>query len=245
MGVVPHALLRFIAREGIGTLRRPSRLRKLLRPDRWAWWARYLTLRARVGERWEHVGGVARRRYESYDDYLTHQRAKLSDLDLAAYDQQFRRLLRERLPGEWRATSVLCLGARIGTEVKAFRDLGAFAVGVDLNPGPGNRLVLHGDFHDLQFADGSVDAVYSNSLDHAYDLDLVLAEVRRVLRPGGRLVLEIVDGQTEGSNPGFYEATAWTSSDDVVAAVLRHGFTAATRGRFDAPWGGIQVVFAA
>ena len=48
--------------------------------------------------------------------------------------------------------TVLCLAARIGTEVKAFLDLGCFAIGIDLNPGTDNRYVVHGDFHDLQFA---------------------------------------------------------------------------------------------
>ena len=51
------------------------------------------------------------------------------------------------------------VGARIGTEVKAFLDLGAVAIGIDLNPGENNRYVVYGDFHDLQFASGSIDVV--------------------------------------------------------------------------------------
>ena len=37
-------------------------------------------------------------------------------------------------------------------EVRAFLDHGAFAVGIDLNPGRDNRYVMVGDFHQLQFA---------------------------------------------------------------------------------------------
>jgi hypothetical protein len=46
----------------------------------------------------------------------------------------------------------------------------AFSVGIDLNPGPRNGYVLHGDFHNIIFADASIDAVYTNALDHSFDL---------------------------------------------------------------------------
>lgn len=45
------------------------------------------------------------------------------------------------------------------------------------------------DGRTLPFADGSVDALYSsNVLEHVADLDSLLADMRRVLRPGGRAV---------------------------------------------------------
>ncbi|MEV0535736.1 methyltransferase domain-containing protein [Kitasatospora sp. NPDC050463] len=47
-----------------------------------------------------------------------------------------------------------------------------------------------GDYHDLEFPDGSFDGVYSmETLVHAYDPERALAEFHRVLRPGGRLVV--------------------------------------------------------
>lgn len=56
------------------------------------------------------------------------------------------------------------------------------------------------DAHDLRFLDGSFDTVsVSNSLHHFADPAPVLAEMRRVLRPGGHLVVNEMyrDGQSD------------------------------------------------
>jgi SAM-dependent methyltransferase len=79
------------------------------------------------------------------------------------------------------------LGARFGTEVKAFHDLGSFAVGIDVRTGERNKFVLQGDFHDIQFPAATVDIVFTNSLDHAFDFEKVIQEIRRVLKPSGTL----------------------------------------------------------
>jgi ubiquinone/menaquinone biosynthesis C-methylase UbiE len=47
---------------------------------------------------------------------------------------------------------------------------------------------LRGDAMRLPFGDASFDVVYGCSILHHLDPELALAEVRRVLRPGGRLV---------------------------------------------------------
>src|SRR2546421_4076105 len=154
------------------------------------------------GRRWKlrsswrqaEVGGAFRQRaFSSYEAYVARQKRKLARIDLSRYDVNYREILRGRLeelriirPG----MSVLCLAARIGTEVKSFLDLGCFAVGIDLNPGRENRYVLHGDFHDLQFAAGSIDVAFTNSLDHVFAVDRLIAEVARVLKPGGLFLLE-------------------------------------------------------
>lgn len=201
----------------------------------------------KFGERWKTEDEAFQKRdYDSYDDYLEHQKAKLETHEFGEYDEKFRRALRERLSSfdlEWQRCSVLCLGARIGSEVKAFLDLGAFAVGIDLNPGKDNRYVVHGDFHDLQYAPNSVDVVYTNSLDHAFDVNRLAAEVLRVLRPGGLFILEAVQGRDQEINPGFFESFFWKNIDELVRVFEHAGFTASQKTPITNPWPGEQICF--
>ncbi len=181
------------------------------------------------GSRWQRTtdSGLAQRRYGTYEDYLEHQAEKL-DLIHARREvkdqgelEEFLRRFRTcpELAGKRNA---LCLGARLGTEVKALQQLGLFALGIDLNPGPANPYVAYGDFHHLAFADNSVDVVYTNALDHVFDLERVIAEVSRVLAPAGVFVLDLLPGYEEGFTPGEYESTHWPTKavllDKVAAA---------------------------
>lgn len=239
-----------VARELGETARRPQRLGKLF--SREAWRRR----RARqevlsLGELpWRRVNdgeALKARSYGSYEQYLEHQRGKLSLLDLSGYDRDYYEVLRARLgqlDWDWNRCRVLCLAARIGTEVRSFISHGAFAVGIDLNPGADNKYVVTGDFHDLQYAPGSVDVVFSNSLDHAYQIEQVLSEVRRVLAPTGHLIIEAMHGSEEGHEPKSFEALWWKSIDDLVAVFQREGFLLQSRHSFEQPWPGEQLVLA-
>jgi SAM-dependent methyltransferase len=201
----------------------------------------------KFGERWQSQGEAFQRRsYNSYEDYLEHQKAKLETHEFGRYDEEFREALRERLTSlglEWRGRSVLCLGARLGSEVKAFLDLGAFAVGIDLNPGKGNRYVMHGDFHDLQFPPDSIDVVYTNSLDHAFDIERIAQEVRKVLKANGLFLVEAVQGRDQGINPGFFESFFWKNIDELVRLFENAGFAVAGRKPIAHPWPGEQIRF--
>src|ERR1700752_401354 len=112
--------------------------------------------------RWSVDTDLRRREYASYDDYVAHQRSKLATIKNPKRKREvLLNGLRERLgphPENTRGTSVICLGARYGAECEAFIERGAFAVGVDLNPGPSNRFVVTGDFHAMQYADASIDS---------------------------------------------------------------------------------------
>ncbi len=167
-------------------------------------------------------GGVRKRDYVSYEQYLSHQRAKLAlKRDrIAQHDREFEHVLHDRLQRSGiplQGTNVLCLGARLGGEVRAFQRLGAFAVGIDIEPGEKNPYVLHGDFHHLQFATQSVDVIYCNALDHAFDLTQIASEVDRVLKPDGTLILEL-----SCEKPTDFESIDTSDSTPILAPFRRY-----------------------
>jgi SAM-dependent methyltransferase len=187
------------------------------------------------------------RTYDKYEDYLRHQRSKLDrfllDWDnswLKEYDQKYYLVLKERLTPHItsRGTSVLCLAARLGTEVRSFLDLGCFAIGIDLNPGKENKYVVCGDFHDLQFSDDSIDIVFTNSFDHALKPDKIVSETQRVLKLNGKFFLEVSLGEKQGEEPGDYEVFFWPEIEDVIAFVERCGLRLVHREEIRKPFAG-------
>lgn len=91
-------------------------------------------------------------------------------------------------PGE---REVLCVGCRDRRELDEIEQrTGRPALGLDLfSSDP--RIVV-GDFHQLPFAEGRFAALYScHSLEHAFDRGQALAELSRVLQPGGLWAIEV------------------------------------------------------
>jgi SAM-dependent methyltransferase len=174
-------------------------------------------------------GGLRKRDYASYDEYVTHQKLKLEEMvkmkggfsNFDIFDFRIKFYVRFRhlpllLPRDAR---ILCCGARQGTEVEVLRDLGfPNARGIDLNPGAGNPYVEPGDMMKLESADGSLDLLYTNCVDHAFDLDAMIAEHKRVLKPGGYLLYDIPCNEEEGA--GIWEAISWDRNEDVLARLL-------------------------
>jgi SAM-dependent methyltransferase len=219
--------VRTIGRQARSLLRNPAKLRQLLARRYWR------TLRYHVtgtgGGTWEAHDGLSIRRYESYQQYVDHQRSKLELLDLSSYDAEYRGVLAGRLaslPLELTGRSVVCLAARLGTEVKAFHDAGAFAVGTDLNPGERNPLVLVGDFHDIQFPVDCVDVVFCNSIDHSLEPSRLAKEMYRVLKPGGHAILELAElgGGTGAGGDKSWEAFRWSSHEEALDIFREPGF---------------------
>jgi SAM-dependent methyltransferase len=192
---------------------------------------------------WEEKGAVRNRAYTSYEMYTEHQKLKLGERDLSRYNPKLIDALTPRLQrlALKPASAVLCLGARSGAECEAFIRLGHFAIGIDLNPGEGNRYVVHGDFHHLQYADASIDAAYTNALDHAFQLDRILAELRRVLKPGGLFITDIIE--TSRREPGDFDATWWSSIDGLIGVIEQSGLKLVERNPIEFPWVGEQAVF--
>ena len=87
-----------------------------------------------------------------------------------------------------------CTGTVVdyGCGTKPYRSLFTSAarfIGADLTAKEPEDVALRADF-GLPLADGSVDAVLSTQvLEHVPDVEVYLAECRRVLRPGGKLLL--------------------------------------------------------
>lgn len=192
---------------------------------------------------WQDLGsGFKRKNYRTYDEYVSHQRSKLDKIGggrwITNYSEQFSKILGERLEGVKPGSTVLCLGARTGAEVRPFLLRGCFAVGIDLNPGEGNKYVLQGDFHDIQFPDGSVDVVYTNSIDHVFDSEKFISEIRRVLRPRGTLILELM----ETKHPEHYESFDWHDVGSLIKKFEEHRFETLRKTPFRYPWEGSQFV---
>lgn len=174
-------------------------------------------------------GPLRHRDYGSYDEYVAHQEQKFTEMlkmkggftgaEILAYRQRFYRRFRhlpELLPSD---AVIVCAGARQGTEVEVLRDLGfRNAWGIDLNPGPDNPLVKKGDFMHMENASGSVDLLYSNCLDHAFDLKGFFREHGRVLKPDGYALYDFVPS----GGTGAFEAVEWASEDALFTMFLRH-----------------------
>ena len=199
---------------------------------------------------WEDLpGGFRRRVYESYEQYIKVQGSKLGNkagfaakASAGMYTGMIKRInqQKERLP---EAGTVICLGARLGGEVSAFLQCGYFAVGVDVNPGEKNEFVLYGDFHELSFPAQSTDIVYTNSLDHVLDIDKVLGEVTRVLKPGGIFYVEAKGGVAEpdgrSARSDGYDCMEWLTLEGFVDYIASKGFCVLDRYKTKGftPWG--------
>ena len=113
------------------------------------------------------------------------------------------------------ASPVLCVGARLGAEVKAFRAAvpGLLSVGTDYNPGNRNPYVMWGDAHSLQFSPNSLAVLYTNVLDHIRNTSTFAREAHRVLRPNGTLWVEM-----DQNNGAIW--SSWTRTTEHSASLL-------------------------
>jgi SAM-dependent methyltransferase len=189
--------------------------------------------------------GLIHREYDSYEEYVQHQQQKLDEIlqighgfsnpAVAEARLRFYRRFRHLVKLVPRDAVVLCLGARQGTEVEVLRELGfRHTYGIDLNPGPENELVRPGDFNRLEESDSSIDLVYSNSVDHALDLDVFFAEHARVLKPDGFALYDLHRDYRPGE-PAPFEASLWLRREEVLVRALAH-FTRLHRVQAEPDW---------
>jgi SAM-dependent methyltransferase len=175
-------------------------------------------------------GNFHYRDYENYEEYLSHQVQKFNEKlkvkggftnrEIATYRYRFYHRFRH-LPAFLPSSGhILCAGARQGTEVEVLHDLGfKNAYGIDLNPGPDNKFVRVGDFMKLDSQDSSLDMIYCNSLDHAFNLDEFFTEHARVIKPNGYALYDI--GLQRGKT-GAFEAVEWESEEAIFLLMLKY-----------------------
>jgi 2-polyprenyl-3-methyl-5-hydroxy-6-metoxy-1,4-benzoquinol methylase len=92
---------------------------------------------------------------------------------------------------------LLDVGSGTGTVLAAARDAGYEVAGVELSQrgvelarGRHGIEVFHGSISDAAFPDGSFDVVHAwHVIEHVFDLDEFVGELRRVLRVGGMLAI--------------------------------------------------------
>lgn len=177
--------------------------------------------RSRLGYRWVHSEEGAMHMALNPDGVF----------DAAGYAGQAE-LVHARLPAGAHDVLELACGNGYNLALLAARNPGTRFVGVDLVPAEIRRAqaalaelpgadARTGDFQSLAIADGSQDCVYAvESLCHATDPARALAEVARVLRPGGRFL--VIDGwraaALDGLEPIVREATVAVERAMAVAA---------------------------
>jgi SAM-dependent methyltransferase len=129
------------------------------------------------------------------DAYLGRDIADSVDRFVASAEWEEVRLL---LSGRLQDAVILDLGAGTGIASAAFRGAGAGRV-IALEPDPSDEVgrgamarghvaaeILDASGEDIPLLDASVDVAYARQvLHHARDLDRMVSEVARVLRPGG------------------------------------------------------------
>jgi ubiquinone/menaquinone biosynthesis C-methylase UbiE len=141
------------------------------------------------------------------------------------------------------AGKVLDVGAGIGEFLESYKD----SVGIDKDFAAVSYCTSKGlecvqaDAHRLPFHDDSFDGVLLNNLlEHIEDPDTVMGEIRRVLKDGGKLVMELP------GKKGFYfdetHVRFWTR-EEIVMFLERHGFRNIVTHYFPLPWGKAGDIF--
>ncbi|TAN59383.1 MAG: methyltransferase domain-containing protein [Rhodospirillales bacterium] len=149
-------------------------------------------------------GDLYRQLYEPTDRTLTRESLAAK---LAETEDLFRRrdmLAVIEMPlSDLAGKDVLEIGPGGGAHSCLFAKYGAKVTAIDITPpraastarklklvGDGTGQAYQGDAENLPFQDSSFDIVYSNGvLHHSQDTERCIAEVRRVLKPGGKAVL--------------------------------------------------------
>jgi SAM-dependent methyltransferase len=161
-------------------------------------------------------------RVNDYDRFAEAYSAETENSLVNAY---YERPAMLALAGDVAGRRILDAGCGAGPLAAALRDRGAIVTGIDASAGMlalarrrlGDDVALHlVDLNDrLPFADGAFDDVVASLVLHYLeDWGPTLAEMRRVLRPGGRLIASVdhpfVAYTFRNSRPDYFKTTSYT-----------------------------------
>jgi SAM-dependent methyltransferase len=109
------------------------------------------------------------------------------------WDSQHIRTTR-RLLDPQQGTRILEVGSGRGHLTSRLDDLGAIATGIDANPEAAQNAIARDirvmDVEHIDFRDGEFDQVVAvHAIEHFPVLEVAFAEMARVLRPGGQMLL--------------------------------------------------------
>lgn len=162
----------------------------------------------------------------SYDEYLAHQIDKKLNQDKVTYARE--RFAYDLPRFKERFTtykafiggSIICLGARLGTEVRVLRDLGhEKAIGIDIGRyDESEELVIYMDMMKMDYADHTFDFSYTNSFDHAFDPRDFIKEVSRVMKPGSYSLFDISGNESDQRIGGdhIWIAETWEEIERIL-----------------------------
>ncbi|GAA3447334.1 class I SAM-dependent methyltransferase [Planomonospora venezuelensis] len=161
-------------------------------------------------------------RVNDYDGFAEAYSAETENSFINAY---YARPAITALAGDVAGRRVLDAGCGSGPLTAALRERGAVVTGIDASAGmlalARRRLGDDADLHvadlsePLPFTDGAFDDVVASLVLHyLQDWGPALAEMRRVLRPGGRLVASVnhpfVDYVFQDPRPDYFATTSYT-----------------------------------
>lgn len=143
-------------------------------------------------------------KYNDYNEYLKEQIVRAESK--WARKPQYNDIFKDNLKNTWTKVKdllgdpkqICCMGVRDGTEVFEFRKYyqQATVYGVDITENiktiKDNTNIYLYDFNNLpEDWTNKFDLIFSNSIDHAYDIQKTVNEWYRVTKKGGCLFLEL------------------------------------------------------
>lgn len=148
--------------------------------------------------------------YESYEQYIYFQKKKRAGKAWKKRGRSYYKLQIQYLtsiidPLEVR--SVICQGVRNSNEVKMFRKIfkRAEIFGTDIGYGKWSERIIKIDFTECPREwEKKFDVLYSNSLDHAYDVAAAIREWKRITKCF--MVIEVSFGGSTWSDPSKFES---------------------------------------